>query len=268
MPSIKDLITERKSVRTYDGTPLKDTHKKLLQERFSNSRNPFGIPVEFRFLDARENHLTSPVIIGTDLYFAAKVQRQPHFELAYGYSFEDVCLYASSLGIGTVMLAGTLNRDAFEKAMEVQKDEVMPCASPVGYPAAKKSLRETVMRRAIKADERLPFGQLFFDGSFDRPLTEQAAGPFADALRMTRLSPSAANRQPVRAVLCGKCVHFYEARSIKESPICDIQLVDIGIALCHFDLTAKEDGMDGHFVFGDPGISAPAETRYIVTYTL
>ena len=73
---------------------------------------------------------------------AAKVKRVPQCELACGYSFEEACLYALSLGIGTVMLAASLNRSAFEKAIEVGADEVMPVASPLGYPSEKKSLWE------------------------------------------------------------------------------------------------------------------------------
>ena len=36
---------------------------------------------------------------------------------AYGYCFEEACLYAESMGIGTVMLAASLSRQTFEKAM-------------------------------------------------------------------------------------------------------------------------------------------------------
>lgn len=46
-------------------------------------------------------------------------------------------LYAQSIGIGTVWLGGTMNRSAFERAMEPGEDEIMPCASPLGYPARK-----------------------------------------------------------------------------------------------------------------------------------
>ena len=127
------LIRERHSVRTFDGNALKDEDRSLLQNYISQLTNPFHIPVEFRLLNAKEYKLSSPVIVGADLYLAAKVKRQDHSELAYGYSFEAVCLYAQSLGIGTVMLAGTLSRDTFEKAMELKSGEVLPCVSPAGY---------------------------------------------------------------------------------------------------------------------------------------
>lgn len=259
------LIQKRHSVRTFDGNALKETDRLLLENYISQLANPFDIAVEFRFLNAKEHDLSSPVIVGTDLYLAAKVKRQENFELAYGYSFESVCLYAQSLGIGTVMLAATLSRDTFEKAMEIKEGEVLPCVSPVGYPAAKRSIRETMMRKAIKADDRLPFEQLFYDGSFDRPLACQAAGALADCLQMVRLAPSAGNKQPWRAVLQGQTVHFYELKSMKDSPLGDIQKVDMGIALAHFNLAAQEKGIAVRFIFADPGIPAPENMHYIVS---
>ena len=264
--SAKEMVKQRKSVRTFDRKPLSDADRKSLEAFVSSMDNPFGVPVEFRLLDAKDNRLSSPVIIGEAAYLAAKVKRVEHFEIAYGYSFEKACLYARSLGIGTVMLAASLSRSTFENALNVQDDEVLPTASPVGYPAKKRSIRENLMRKGIKADERIPFEELFYDGSFGSALKEENAGIFAQALEMTRLAPSAANKQPWRAIADGNKVHFYEQKSMKDSPLGDIQKVDIGIALAHFDLTMSENSMSGDFVFADPGITVPENVYYIVTY--
>ena len=150
--------------------------------------------------------------------------------------------------------------------MNVQADEVLPAASPVGYPAEKRSIRETLMRKGLKSDERIAFGELFFDRSFDTPLSSEAAGEFAEALEMARLSPSATNRQPWRAVREGSKVHFYEQKSLKDSSLGDIQKVDVGIALCHFDLVMEENGSSGRFLFEKPQIAAPENVHYIVSY--
>ena len=255
-------------MRTYSGESLRSEDRKKLDEFLKTLGNPFGIPVEFRFLDATEHDLSSPVIVGADTYVAAKVARAPQSLIAYGYSFESFCLFAESSGIGTVMLAGTLNRSAFEKAMNVKDAEVMPVASPIGYPADKQSVREKLMRKGIKADERLRFDTLFFENSFAQGLTPENAGQFHDALEMARLAPSAGNKQPWRAVVCGDKVHFYEkkAKAMSNNPLGDIQKVDVGIALAHFDLTLKESGIDGSFTVCDPGFEADDSIEYIVTY--
>lgn len=268
--SIKNIIRKRKSVRTFSGSPLSTDDRQKLTEYIKNADNPFGIPVEFRILNAKEHDLSSPVIIGADDYVTAKVSRGPLSELAFGYSFEKFCLYAESLGIGTVMLAATISRNTFEKAMEIADNEVMPVASPIGYPADKRSMREKLMRKGIKADERLPFETLFFKDSFAKSLSPDNAGQFRDALEMVRLAPSAANKQPWRAVLCGNSVHFYKnkARAMSNNTLGDIQKVDIGIALAHFDLTLKESSINGHFTANDPGLQTDDSIEYIITYEM
>jgi hypothetical protein len=164
------------------------------------------------------------------------------------------------------MLAASLSRAAFEKAMDVRDDEVLPVASPVGYPAQKRSIRESLMRKGLKADERIPFERLFFYERYGNPLTASSAGVYADALEMARWAPSAANKQPWRAVVSGDVVHFYEEKSMRDSPLGDIQRVDVGIALAHFDLTMREDGHGGRFVEADPGIALPENVRYVMSY--
>ena len=260
----KEMIKKRKSVRTFDSRPLSTEHLQALEQHIRSQVNPFGVPVEFRLLDTGKHGLSSPVILGEEKYLAAKVRRVPRYEIALGYSFEEACLYALSLGIGTVMLAASLNRSAFEQAIAVGADEVMPVASPLGYPAEKRSMREKLMRKGIKADERLPFEKLFFEGDFNRPLSE--SNTFFEALSMARLAPSAANKQPWRAVVIGNAVHFCEYKTMKDSPLGDIQKVDIGIALAHFDLTEKENGHSGQYTERDPGIALPDNMHYIISY--
>ena len=104
------------------------------------------------------------------------------------------------------------------------------------------------MRKGIKADSRLDFGELFFDGSFDKPLTEENAGKIKEALKAVRLAPSAVNKQPWRVIKEGNKVHFYEKRNrgyVSDSDW-DLQKIDMGIALCHFSIAAKECGSTAH----------------------
>lgn len=206
------------------------------------------------------------MVVGTDLYVGAKMKQAPHLNEAFGYSFELLVLYAQSLGLGTVWVGGTMDRAAFEKAMELAADEVMPCMTPLGYPAKKMSLRETVMRKGVKADERMNFEELFFDGSFDTPLTQEKAGKLAHPLEMVRLAPSAVNKQPWRIVIADHAAHFYLKRSkgFSGSTI-DMQKIDMGIALCHFDLAAGEAGLKPRFAQSDPGLAAEG-LEYIASY--
>ena len=265
MDSAFHVIQGRKSTRTFDGRPISTEDRHALAVMLEQGGNPFGVPVEFHFLDAEKHGLKSPAVVGERYYVAAKVERVPNCEIAFGYEFERFCLEAEAIGLGTVMLAASLNREAFERAIDVSEGEVMPVASPVGYPAAKRSVRERAMRKALGADGRMPFGELFFDGVFDKPLTPEGAGELRQAFEAVRLAPSAGNKQPWRVVLEGESAHFYECRTIGESPLGDIQKVDLGIALLHFDIVANEAGFKTSFDQDDPGIQLPDGVEYIAT---
>ena len=182
---------------------------------------------------------------------------------------EKIVLYAQSLGVGTTWIAGTMDRKAFERAMCLNENEVMPCISPLGYPAEKMSLRETMMRKGVKADSRLDFEKLFFDGAFDKPLSAENAGDLQHALEMVRLAPSAVNAQPWRVVRRGDCMHFYEKRSRgMASEAWDIQKIDMGIALCHFELGAIERDLHPVMEVADPGIPGQDGLIYIASFRI
>ena len=265
-----ETMRNRRSVRSFDGKALSQEDAGRILEFAAKADNPYGIPIEWKLLDSKKDGLSSPVIVGTDTFIAGKMQQVPHAEEAFGYSFEKTVLYAWSLGVGTTWIAGTMDRQAFEKAMEVKEGEVMPCISPLGYAAKKMSLRETLMRKAIKADTRLEQGEIFFDGSFDKPLAKEGCAVPGTMLEAVRLAPSAVNKQPWRMVVCGNKVHFYEkyAKNYVSDDGWDIRKIDPGIALCHFAMEAEECGTDVSFEIIDPGIPAPEDFRYIASFEI
>lgn len=270
MEHLTELIRKRRSVRTFDGEGLRTEDMEKLSAFMAELKNPYGIPVECKLLDARQQTLKCPVVSGTDLYVGAKAKRVPHIEEAFGYSFEMLVLYAQSLGIGTVWVGGTMDRAAFEQAMELDEDEMMPCMSPLGYSAGKMSIKESLMRKGIKADSRNPFETMFFDGAFGVPLMSEKAGSLAHPLEMVRWAPSAVNKQPWRVVLKENAVHFYlkHTKGFVSEAAGDMQKIDMGIALCHFALAAEESGMDIQFCISDPGIVAEPDTEYMASYFL
>lgn len=270
MDHVTEIVRDRRSVRTYDGRELGEEELKKLSAFMETIENPYQISVEFKLLNTKERKLGCPVVSGASLFVGVKVPRVPHGEEAVGYSLELLVLYAWSLGIGTVWIGGTMDRAAFERAMELSDNEMMPCVSPLGYPAKKMSVKESMMRKAVKADVRLPFETLFFDGGFDVPLAEEKAGQLKDVLEAVRLAPSAVNKQPWRAVTDKNAVHFYLKRNkgFVSDAAGDMQKIDLGIALCHFALAAKESGLSVRFQIDNPGIAAEADTEYIASYLL
>ncbi len=265
MSALMETVKNRKSVRTYDGNPVSDDHRKAIEEYAKKLTNPFNIPVEFVFLDAKEHGLSSPVLSGEKLYVAGKVEKKPYADVAFGFTFEKLVLYAQTLGIGTVWIGGTMKRELFEAAVGLKDGEMMPCVSPLGYPAKKKSIKEAMMRKGIGADSRIPGEKLFFDGAWGRPLSPGA--DMAEPLEMVRWAPSAVNKQPWRIVVKDGLYHFYEKKDkgYVHDSTGDLQKIDVGIALCHFVMGLEEKGKQADLKICDPKVEIPDDVEYIAS---
>jgi hypothetical protein len=121
----------------------------------------------------------------------------------------------------------------------------------------------------------MPWSQLFFEDGFSTPLDNEASNGYGTALEMVRLAPSASNRQPWRVIRSGNLWHFYLQRTpnyrnnllSRWTTVADLQRMDMGIAMSHFELTALELGLKGQWAVADPQIELPDEhTEYTVSW--
>lgn len=267
---VKDTVMSRYSVRTYKDQLIPEEIKNRLQGYINNLSNPFGADVSFFLLEAKETANnkklgTYGMIKGAKEFFGSTVKESDYDMEGLGYEFEKLVLYAASIGLGTCWLGGTFKRTEFAVAMEVKEDDIFPAISPIGYPAARKSLSESLVRRVVKAEKRKPWETLFFDRNFSFPLTAQEAGPYAFPLEMVRLAPSASNKQPWRIIRESLNYHFYEDKTPGYGVTngYDIQKVDMGIAACHFHMAALEIDQKGEFkILPLPSIELPENMQY------
>ena len=262
----ESIIRSRRSVRTFDGNALTPEELDRIRAAAEKADNPYGIPIRWHILDAKKHGLSSPVIVGEKVYLTGVLPRGPHAEEAFGFGFERLLLSCVEAGFGTVWIAGTLNRKAFEKAVGLREGEIMPCVSPVGRPAEKMSVRETLMRKGAGADARLPFESLFFEGGFNTPLSPEKDPELTRILELIRWAPSAVNKQPWRVVLDGDRFHFYEKhnRGYVSADGWDLQKIDVGIALCHLAMGLEEIG-GWSLELADPGGTVPENVEYVAT---
>lgn len=256
MAEISALIRKRISCRTYSAKPLEaELRRKFADLVAAEHTGPFGNKPIFRLIDldmasAEEwkNLGTYGVIKNARLFLAGKIAKSDKAVEDYGYCMETLILRATELGLGTCWLAGTFNASGFARAVNRTENEFLPAVSPVGYPADQKSFLEKIFRRFAGSNFRKPWKDLFFAGDFTTPLTGEKAGKYAEALENVRLAPSASNKQPWRILLdtAGNSLHFYLDRAfgytLREVPIQDL---DLGIAMNHFESTAKEAGIAG-----------------------
>ena len=94
--NMTEMIRGRRSVRTFDGTPLREEDAGRILEFAGKVENPYELPIQWKLLDRKSDKLSVPVIEGTDTYIAGKMRREAHAEEAFGYSFEKVVLFAAA----------------------------------------------------------------------------------------------------------------------------------------------------------------------------
>ncbi|TGE31016.1 nitroreductase family protein [Desulfosporosinus sp. Sb-LF] len=274
--SILEIIKKRISVRTYLEHPLTSETKDNLRAFYSSISGPFGVPIRFELIESdlalKGSNIklgTYGVIKGASTYVVAAVVKSNKDLEEFGYVLEKLILYATSLGLGTCWLGGTFKKSEFSKAIKQKDNESLPCITPIGSPSSRKSFLESAMRFAVGSNNRKSWEELFYKGDFGHKLPESEAGKYAVPLKMLRLAPSASNKQPWRIIQDKTKLHFYlqHTKGYAKQQAHDLQRVDIGIAMCHFELTAKEMGIVGKWVISDPdAISTPVNTEYVVSW--
>lgn len=273
--NILDNIKLRRSVRTFRKEALNGETKSYITnylKEHTNTRGPFGHKVNLFEID-----ISSPKQLGTygviknpDRYIAGTCEKTDQALIDFGYIFEKMILDFTKVEIGTCWLAGTFKRAEFEKYIEKDDLQLMPAVTPIGYFDDKRTF-ETVMRKVIKADNRIDFGKLFYQEGFDQPLSEEKAFMFNEPLNAVRLGPSASNKQPWRVVISKdlKACHFYLEKTPNYSKALgfNVQMIDMGIAMFHFEVSCDQLNIEGQWVDEEPNIQLPNEQfEYIMTF--
>jgi len=277
---VRELIRRRRSCRSFDGRALEAQVLEGLERYAAGVAAPFGSRLRFGVIDnekVRAENLFSAgsygMIKGARYYLAALVPRdEPRRWEDAGFVLEAVVLHAAGLGLGTCWIGGVFDRKRFGRVLGIRADEQLPAVVALGRPADKRSLRDRLVRWSARGDRRKPVDDLFFAGRWNSPMAMEGAGQWAQVLESVRLAPSASNRQPWRIVRLGSDFHFYLARDRTYSammPLADLQRIDLGIAMCHFQFSAFEAGLDGKWRDQDPRVSGtPANYEYIVSFTI
>jgi nitroreductase len=280
---ITDIIRARYSCRTYQEQPIEEgIRRRLASFAASTTTGPFGNQARFELAAATADDRaalkglgTYGFIKGATGFLIGATQTADKDMEDYGYLLERIILFATDLGLGTCWLGGSFTKSSFANKILARDDELVPAVASVGYIAERRRLLESVIRLGAGAEKRLPWQRLFFEGTFDTPLTRKAASAYAVPLEMVRLGPSASNKQPWRIAHSGNAWHFFlqrtrgysEGRLMKSWTVADMQRIDMGIAMCHFELVARELGLEGRWLHSEPAIAKPDElTEYTTSW--
>ncbi len=278
---ITEIIAQRRSCRTYQTQPIA-TDQQIKMKAFlaANQVGPLGnalqtgVKARFELIAAVPEDRSALRGLGTygtikgvnAFILGAIVPGEKDME-DYGYLMEKAILYATAIELETCWIGGFFTRSSFARRMRLGKKERMPAVAAIGYSAG-SSVVDGVMRNKANSNNRFPWEMIFFVERFGQAMLPENAGQYAAPLEMVRLAPSASNKQPWRILRQGASWHFYLQRTpgygrglvvrrFLEGN--DLQRVDMGIAMCHWELTAREAGLPGAWQVKDPGIPLPGQ---------
>jgi len=266
--SVMDTIRSRRSVRTYTGEPLTEPQHAGIEAYLRELAQAYGVKLALLKNEYQDRKFgTYGMIKNPPAYIAAACRRDKEALIQAGIALEKSVLRCTEMGLGTCWLGGSFKRGEFGAALTVEEGEMIPAVIPVGKAQGKERWLDGVVRYVAKSGQRKPYGELFFDGGFDRPLSLGGA-PWRMALEMVRLGPSASNKQPWRAVKAGEALHFYlqHTAAYEKMPF-DMQRLDMGIAMAHFELAMAEQGAGGYWQKTDPRLAGqPDGCEYITSW--
>ena len=193
-------IKKRTSIRSFDKKEIsKETMEKLVDfiNNIEDKYQDYRFPIFHSNIDGKVG--TYGVITGANTYICGVIRNDTADLVLLGYLFEKIIIHATSLSLGTCWLGGTFNRSEFAEKAGLIEGESFICATPLGYPAEKKSIRDRAMRKIAKSDHRKDFNELFFNKDLEA-LNKENLGIYGLGLEMIRIGPSASNKQPWRIV--------------------------------------------------------------------
>ncbi len=281
--SITSLILHRFSCRSYRREPINTEKLDRLQAFIEDlPPGPFGSRPRFELAAAVEGDSQALRGLGTygfiknpSGFIMGAMTSSDHDLEDFGYLMEAIILYATSLELGTCWLGGTFTKSRFARRMNLTSEETIPAVTSLGEYVDAGQKRKGFASRAAGSDRRFPWEDLFSSDNQDDPMGQMNADGYATPLEMVRLGPSASNKQPWRIARHGSMWRFFLQRTpgYRRDPIkiildlCDLQRLDMGIAMCHFELTANELGLRGKWVIEDSLPPAHGDlTEYVVSW--
>lgn len=273
---LRQAVLDRYSVRSYQPGGIETGQLEQIKSwLIEGEKPPFSTPVslyllESKNLDGRGKIGTYGTIKGAEIYLAGSVAGDTAYGLEdFAFLFERMILKITSLALGSCWLGASFKRGQCSRFIDLEEGQLIPAISPVGVAAEHRSLRETLTQKLMHSRRRKSAEELFFDQTLTRPLVldDRNRLPF----ELVRLAPSAMNRQPWRIVREGKRFHFYRVGDRKkvENGAIDLARLDMGIAMCHFDIGARSLGWQGEWVSQDPWLAGvPRELDYRFSFAM
>ena len=237
-----DAIFYRKSTKKY-------SKNKLSISMFEEVRN---ICNDIESLDENIKVKAYPILKGDSLKFIIKKSHRivaPHYILltaqlpeesdeekqinyydSVGFAGEKLVLTLTEMGLATCWIGNSFNKKLVLDFVILEENEIPAILIAFGFPESKDGLFR-------KKEEKLDRKSL-------KQIAKDVDEKWANVIECVRLSPSYKNSQPWRFYQNNGSLDIYMKKDSNE----DINLVNMGIALKHFEIGCKYNNIDFEYV--------------------
>jgi nitroreductase len=262
----REAIRRRFSVRHYISKPVPvDTLKDI--EKAGLTSTPLDESIRIRLHLVRDGrlvarHMTFQTgrswLFGSAPHFIiATAEEKPHFMLDTGFRMEQVILFATMQGLGTCWIGGLFSEKRLGRFLGLPKNERVIALTPLGYPDTSfygRTIHNLLHLAGPDVRRRKPLADIVFGPDFGSPL-ETTDEDLLQVLECTRLAPSWTNSQPWMFLVDeNEIVALAQIRATSMRDGKHYYRLDLGIAMSHFYLAARELGWKGkwHITGFDP----------------
>lgn len=269
---IIEIIKKRKSCRTYNYVALRLVDKKALENFIiKNSKGFENEVVNFRIIEKistdKQMKLDYGMIKGHNTYILGTTKSTTASRVNYGYLMEKVLLKATEMNLSTCWI-GVFDSTYFNE-VSIEDGFDIPSIVIVGYSEDKPTFQDKLLRFSVKASKRQGWDKMFFNYKLKTPLCPEQIKKYSDSLEMVRLAPSSGNTQPWR-VFFDKTMnefHFFKKVISKRYELRGVHDIDMGIALCNFELSSLQNGLFGNWLkHAKENVDQVDDLQYIMTW--
>jgi nitroreductase len=257
--NIRETIRRRFSVRHYQPRSVPD---EILQSVIKSGDASLALDdnIKVRFHLIKEGKLVAEQmtfftggrwLFGSAPHFIiATSEEKPLFMLNMGFRIEQMILFATGLGLGTCWIGGLFTEKRVGNFLGLDKNERVIALTPLGYPDISfygRTIHSVMHLNTPQPSRTKPLEQIVFGPQWGSPLETQDSG-LLEVLECTRLAPSWANTQPWRFLVDKNetiAVADASGRNLSVRDGKHYYRLDVGIAMAHFFLAAKELGSVG-----------------------
>ena len=234
-----DAIFYRKSIKKYSTKRLSinmfEEVKNLCQniDGLDNNIKINAYPIlkgdSLKFIIKKRHRLVAPHYIVLTVQLPEDEDISINYFDSIGFAGEELVLRLTGMGLATSWIDDSFNKDAVVDFVHLNENEKPVALIALGFPQGKELFRlegETLDRKPIKK------------------ITKNVDKKWHDIIECVRYAPSYKNIQPWRFYQVNDRLDIYMKKDSEEN----INQINMGIALKHFEIGCKHNNTDFEFV--------------------